>query len=255
MGQDRMTLQAQQAEAMALCLAEDPAIHSLSELDAEQQRWAIYRHMVRHRLLDMVRRALPRTVSMVGEEIVASCFAGYLQHIGPVSRYIRDTVTEFAGYAQTCWRTSHRVPAVAVSLIRYEAECWARAYVPVVFPAHVAEFEFGLPILLNPSLSVLHLEYPAHQALITVGARPEPTALGIFRHPDTHRVHTWSLSVLSQELLLAWRAHAALPAEQVVKNTLKTLGRDLTPQVIQRVCDMLAEFLESRLVLGSYIRQ
>jgi len=246
-----MTLEFLQARAMSYCLAQDSSSHALGEFDREQGNWEIYRHMVQHRLLEMVRRALPRTLALVGEDIVTSSFAGYLKHVGPVSRYIRDSVTEFANYAEARWRTSEQVPAVAASLIRYESECWSRAHVPVVFPAHVAEFSFELPILLNPTLSILQLEYPAHQATVTVSSPPEATAIAIFRHPETHRVHTWNLSVWSRALLLAWRAQAALPAEQVVKDTLKALGRDLTPQLISGLCDMLAGFLEHKLVLGS----
>jgi hypothetical protein len=246
-----MTLQAQQAEAMALCLAQDPSTHGRGELDRERDKWAIYRHMVRHRLLEMVRRALPRTISTVGEENLAVCFSRYLQDTGPISRYIRDTVTEFASYAEACWRSSDQVPAIATSLIRYESECWSRAYVPAVFPSQVAEFSFELPILLNPTLSVLQLDYPAHQATVSISSPAEPTSIGIFRHPDTHRVHTWNLTPLSRELLLAWQAHATLPAEQVVRGTLKALQRDPTPGLIDGLCDMLTGFLEHKLVLGS----
>ncbi len=248
-----MSLEAQQAEARDVCLAENMPDLSSGALCGTPERWELYREMVRHRLFSMVQRALPRTKKLLGEAQLALWFGYYLAERGPLSRYIRDVIAEFSDYVQSPspGHKSMDIPKIVQDVLRYETACWECANMPAAFPRHVEAFDFGLPVAVNPTLRLLHVTYPVYEATLRADSPARPTTLGIFRHPQTQRVHTWTLNPTSVELVKAWQQFPELSCQETVMRTLQAQNQAATPRFIEDLCELLAQFLQHALVQGS----
>ncbi|MCB9707336.1 MAG: putative DNA-binding domain-containing protein [Myxococcales bacterium] len=246
-----MSLDSQQKRIAELCLTKHPDIEHADAPAASLSSWALYRAMVRHRLCDMIRRGLPRTERVLGPAVFSEHMARYLHETGPVSRYIRDVVVEFAEHLEIQWKDAADVPRVARDLLRYEATCWSVADQKAGLPKATADFAFDRPAYVNPTLRVLEVGHAVHHLDEASCYGACQWVLGVFRNARTQKVETVALDPLEREVIEVWLAHPDWSAKEGIEHAFKTQKLPLSAGRVTGLCERLPGFIESGLIAGA----
>ena len=82
----------------SLTLAHDEKL--IEGVDAKRQR--LYRRLVRGNLFGVVRRAIPITRKLLGEETVDAMIARFLDERGPSTRIVRQVAGKHGGRVTAC---------------------------------------------------------------------------------------------------------------------------------------------------------
>lgn len=90
-----------------LLLGEDGRLFA----DADPERQRVYRRLVRGNLFGTIRRAIPITRKILGEEAADALIARFLDEVGPKTRFVRQIATEWAEWLMTQPELPH--PATA----------------------------------------------------------------------------------------------------------------------------------------------
>ena len=98
----------------SLTLAHDEKL--IEGVDAKRQR--LYRRLVRGNLFGVVRRAIPITRKLLGEETVDAMIARFLDERGPSTRIVRQVAGEFAQWLMEQPELPH---AATAELVHWEA--------------------------------------------------------------------------------------------------------------------------------------
>lgn len=203
------TLEDYQRSFVEALFALDGAPH-LSALERERpQRFAVYRRMVRRRILELLEWSLPRSVAAFGAEPFSALAARWFASAPPRSPYLRDLVAEFAG-----WAEGDEAPAArpwALQLVRYEAALreveWASEEVGV--PAVPEPLSMERPLLLHPAHRRVSLDHAVHRIGLDDDGRlafvdpveAAPFELLVYRDPDTHAPRVLELDSFAAALL------------------------------------------------------
>jgi hypothetical protein len=167
----------------------------------EAKRQRLYRRLVRGNLFTSVRRAIPITRKILGEETVDAMIARFLDEVGPRTRLVRMVASEFASWLMTQPELPH---AATGELVHWEA----------------LEIEVGMAAEYDgPSLS----RVPTEDAKIET----HPSArLAAYRH----RVHAMTTSDAAYPepeseptILLAWRQSERFYWQTLEGSVAKTL--------------------------------
>ena len=86
-----------------ICFDPSPSPDDLALLHDADERWLLYRDMVRSRLIGMVRSGLPRSSELLGDTRLEASVASWLAGGGPRSRFIRQIVDEIVEHALPTW--------------------------------------------------------------------------------------------------------------------------------------------------------
>ena len=113
------------------------------------------------------------------------------------------------------------------------------------------ELEFERVPVVAPALRMLALDHAVHlPASEPSSCGSAATFLAIHRAADTARVQTWALNRSSHALLRDFM-HGRRSAAESVPRVAAQLGQAVTPQYVEAVCETLAQWLESGILLGS----
>jgi len=187
--------------------------------------FALYRQMIRARLLAMAEVAYRRSWALLGAPACSASFARFLALEPPKSPLIREVIGAFAAFAEaelgaltdpprTSWTGAllAGAPPEARDLLRFEAAKWRVASAPAPLPAGaLSEVDFDGVLVLNPSLELLALDF----AVCEPGAGPpaeDPHTLLVYRRRDDDDVRWYRAPALLAELLVMASAPAVPPA-------------------------------------------
>lgn len=175
--------------------------------------FAVYRTMIRGRLLAMAQQAYRRSWALLGAARCDASFARYLEVAPPRSPLVREVIHGFAAFAAS-GGLGEGAP-FARDLLRFEATKWelADALAPAV--GEVAELDFeGVPVL-DPTLRVLTLEWAVDDP--EQPPSRDPHALLMYRREEDDALRWYRVELLFGALLARVAAHGeslgeALPA-------------------------------------------
>ena len=212
----------------------------------------VYRHMVRHRLVEMMRSGLPRSVDCLGETRFEQAAERYLASGGPRSRFIREVVNEMAAHALPTWQDDPELPAHATTLVRFESLKWTVASLPSPEPGALRELDFEAPAVFNPTVRAMSAWYRVDKLQSDPGLprlEQEHTLL-LYRRRGQLRVSTYVLNEIGGRLYRAWSEPARSCADGV-RAVLSQLEREPDARFIEGMAGVLADLVTHGIVLGS----
>lgn len=214
-----------------------------------EERWRVYREMIRARLRKVVRAALPRAVEALGESRLEAYFAAWLAEAPPDTRFFREVPTGFVRHAEPSLDADEAQPWLG-DLARYELARWRVLAAPDA-EGEALPLAFELAPKLTPALELLDVRWAVHKrtpspraggptaettnrprGLGVPSAEPRPeatatsseTAPALETGPASPRPHATSLLIYRRAR--ATEAHAP-PRFDAVTLELNPLARDL----------------------------
>ena len=243
-----MSLAAYQSAARRVCFGREASDEDLAVLGSAE-RWLLYRSMVRARFIKVVKAALPRTRTALGDEAWLTWIGEWLAESAPSTRYFREVPEGFAAYAVPRLRASSDLPAWVADLAEYEVTTWRVKYVEAI-PEGLVEFHFDRAPATNPTLTLLRLAHPVHRKPTPrEGFAPEETHLAVYRSADNESI-TWQVNPMAAALIEAW-IPGDRPLSESVKAVAEARGTALGQAFLEKLSAMLADFLERGILLGS----
>jgi hypothetical protein len=237
----QLDLQSFQAAALRVCFDEEPDPANFAQLEGSKQRWMVYRKMVRNRLTGMIRAGLPRFTDNCEEDEIADLVQSFFGVVRVKSRYIRDCVPEFATFVRDS--RGDELPAELCAYLTWDEAIWCVRHGDYA-TVEAAEFQFEAVPVVNPAHR--DLELPTDPESDEGGK----TFITVFRQQGTHRMRDMRMNGFARCL---WEEIVA--SEKPIMASISSLaaaeGADVDHAFIQRVCDILAEFLDHGLLLGS----
>ena len=231
-----------------ICFDAEPSPDDLAMLHAPEERWLLYRRMVRSRLYAMVRAGLPRSTELLGADRFEAAMSSYLAAGGPRSRFIREVVHELVASALPSWEADAELPPHLGDLVRFEETKWRVASLPWERTAETSdELDFeGIPVL-NPTIRTLTVEHRVDK-----GDEPldEPHLVVVYRKPADGRIYRYVLNQRGAELFEAWRVGERSFSDGV-RAVLAARGAEPTPAFVDGMAEILATLVEETIVLGS----
>lgn len=231
-----------------ICLVAEPSESDLALLHGDPQRWRMYRHMVRHRLAEMARNGLPKTVALLGQDRFDRDFESFLAERGSRSRFLRDVVSELVSHAIDGWASDASLPAHTIDLARYEQAKWQVASVPWE-PREPAAFDFERRALINPTVRVVVVAHRVDRDPVAAARLEGPSHLIVYRKPGDPRIYTWALNDIGGKLFAAWAAGST--CKDAVTSVLAAEGRQADTAFVDGMAGVLADLIEQTIVLGS----
>ena len=230
---------------LSVCFAAEPPEASLAQL-GDRERWLLYRELTRERLWRELYVALPRTCAAVGQAAMERTFVAHLDRNPPRTRYFREIVLAFAESAKRSWGGETELPEFAIDLLRYEAALWEVSDLESTVEGSPGEFAFDRVPVVTPALRLLDLEHAVHVNTCLRGR----TFLAVQRRAGESRPRTWGFNRTTFALLQDFQRGDATATESVQRVATR-LGRQVTPQFVERFCESLAQWIEVGILVGS----
>lgn len=167
-------------------------------------RQRLYRRLVRNNLFGIIRRAIPITRKLLGDEGTDALIALFLDEVGPKTRFVRHIALEWAEWLMARPELPH--PAAG------ELAHWEVLEVDVALapdwegPAHPRTPDDSARIESHPSARLVAYRHPVHGLTKTSEAYPPPAG------PDD-----------APFILLAWRAQERFVWQRLEGGTAKVL--------------------------------
>ena len=231
-----------------ICFDPSPSPDDLALLHDADERWLLYRGMVRSRLTGMVRSGLPRSSELLGDERLEAAVASWLAGGGPRSRFIRQIVDEVVEHSLSGWQADPDLPPHTSDLVRFEATKWRVGALEWTHTAPVTEeldFE-GIPVL-NPTVESTPIRYRVDKSN---EALDEPRLLLAYRKPGGARIFVYVLNPMGAELYEAWRVPERSFADGV-RAVLAAHAREPDARFIDGMAGVLAELVGETVIVGS----
>lgn len=241
--------------AAAVCFSrelDDVVVATLAGGDAlADERWRVYREMIRSRFRKVVQAALPRTTHVLGDRFEAR-FAAWLDEAPPDTRFFREVPVGFAHHVEA-WLASPGaadLPAFTAAIARYEIARWRVLAAPDDEPAQ--ELSFERPPQLTRSLALLDVTHAVHAK-----KKGPPKAgvahLAIYRAPkdDAFEAVTLELNELARDLLRAWSDPSETPLAARVQAVTQARGTAIDERFLEGLGTLLEDLLRRGVVLGS----
>lgn len=271
--------------AASVCFSrdvDDATVATLANGDGlADERWRVYREMVRVRFRKVVLAAFPRTTKALGDQFEPR-FAAWLDEAPPDTRFFRDVPTGFARHLGA-WLTSvpsassseplasesqpnesspsessneslssapsASLPSFIADLARFEIARWRVLAAPDDLPAQ--ELSFERPPHLTRSLELLDVAHSVH----TKKGAPKPGVfhLAIYRAPkdDAFEAVTLELNELARDLLRAWSDPDDAPLAARVQAVTQSRGTAIDERFLEGLGTLLEDLLRRGVVLGS----
>jgi hypothetical protein len=235
---------------LSVCFEAEPPEAALRSL-GEPERWLLYRELTRERLLREIQFALPRTCAALGDALLQRAFVAHLDRDPPRTRFFRDIVLAFATSARQSLEGEACLPSHLFDLLRYEATLWEVNDLEPAAPGGVEEFSFDKVPVLTPALRLLEVDHAVHMLSDAPGScGPGRFWLCVQLDPEDAHSRTWSFNRTSFELLAEFRRGERSAADGV-QHVASALGRRVTPQFVDHLCESLAQWIEVGIVVGS----
>jgi hypothetical protein len=184
-------------------------------LEAELERWLLYRKLVHGTLKNALSLAIPRTMARLGARFDAS-FDRFLAERGPRTHYLRDVTNEFLDFVAPLWRAEPDVAPWSLDLARHEALEIVVASLGDPPAGHaLGELDIERGLRFIEAARVVRYDYAVHRLPANEDDRSapahEPTALFVYRDGE-HDVRYLELTPLAADLLERLLAGASLKA-------------------------------------------
>lgn len=242
-----------QRAALRVCFAATPSSSDL-ELLGHEERWLLYRTMVRARLRDLVEQALPRSIAAIGSATFGRLFDRWLAEAPPRARFFRDVASEFATFVL---RVGIEVedPARVHDLIAYERALWIVRDLPDEDAADVVPLAFDrVPVLCSAfHVVVLSSSFDAvvgYRENVAEAVSEECRHVLVYRRPDSDRVETLRLNPIAYEFVSRMTERNE-PLAESVRAIAHARGIPIDPSYLEKVSAMLATFAERGVLRGS----
>lgn len=269
--------------AASVCFSrdvDDANVAMLANGDAlADERWRIYREMVRTRFRKVVLAAFPRTTQALGDQFDPR-FTAWLDEAPPDTRFFREVPAGFARHlgawltsspsaspsgeplasesqpnesssseSLSSARSSASLPSYTADLARFEIARWRVLAAPDDPPAQ--ELSFERPPQLTRSLKLLDVAHSVH----TKKGAPKPGVfhLAIYRAPkdDAFEAVTLELNELARDLLRAWSDPSDAPLAARVQAVTQSRGTAIDERFLDGLGTLLEDLLRRGVVLGS----
>jgi len=243
-------LRAHQERILRVCFEAQVEAGDLQTLGNEE-RWLVYRRMVRERLKRVIHNAIPRTLESLKEGEFPEIFGAWLDHSPPQSRFFRDVPGEFARHVRLVWETAPPKAEWLPDLLTLELSRWTRRFVLPRDPPAAGELSFeGVPVF-NPTAELLHLDHAVDKEPLQEGGyAARATHICVYRNFEDHQVRVRILNPSASDMLSRWcRGEETL--SESVQAASRALGFAIDKRFIESLSTMLASFIEAGLLLGS----
>jgi hypothetical protein len=233
-----------------VCFEAEPPEAALRSL-GEPERWLLYRELTRERLLREIQFALPRTCAALGDATLQRAFVTHLDRDPPRTRFFRDIVLAFAASARQTLEGEPGLASHVFDLLRYEATLWEVSDLEAAASGGIEEFSFDKVPVVTPAIRLLEVDHAVHMPADAPGScAPGKFWLCVQLDPEDARSRTWSFNHTSFELLAEFQ-RAERTAADGVQHVASRLGRRVTPQFVDHLCESLAQWIEVGIVVGS----
>jgi hypothetical protein len=235
---------------LSVCFEAEPPEAALRSL-GDRERWLLYRELTRDRLLREIEFALPRTCAALGQALLQRAFVAHLDRDPPRTRFFREIVSAFAASARRTLEAEPGLPSWLFDLIRYEATLWEVSDLETAAIGGIQEFSFDKLPVVTPALRLLEVDHAVHMPADAPGScAPGKFWLCVQQDPEDARSRTWSFNRTSYELLAEFQSGERTAADGV-QHVAARLGRRVTPQFVDHLCESLAQWIEVGIVVGS----
>ncbi len=228
-----------------VCFDAEPSAKDLEAL-GDRARWLVYRDLVRSRLAQVVRAALPRTKEALGEPGFSKEVTDWLSAGGSKTKYFRDVPSEFFSFAVERW--THAEPRWCADLARYEMLHWEVRSAPP-HRSTADEFSFERMPVIDSAARVLRLGHPVHETPTPdSGYGAAPTILCVYRARN-HDSAVWELNALAADLFENWIAGGSSVTESVHR-VAATHGVEIGPVFVDKLAVVIADAIDLGIIVG-----
>jgi hypothetical protein len=235
---------------LSICFQAQPPEAALRAL-GERDRWLLYRELTRDRLLREIQLALPRSCAALGDTLLQRAFVAHLDRDPPRTRFFREVVTAFATSALKTLESEPDLPSYALDLLRYEAAVWEVSDLEAAALGGVSDFSFDRVPVVTPALRLLSVQHAVHLPSAAEGSCARGDFwLCVQLDPEDARSRTWSLNRTTYALLAEFQRGERNAADGVQQVAVR-LGRRVTPQFVDHLCESLAQWIEVGILVGS----
>jgi hypothetical protein len=134
---------------------------------AAPSRLAVYRRLVRHNVVDVVARMLPRTRERLERAAPGEfdrSFDAFLAEPSPRTHYLRDVPAEFLAWASPRWRADPRAPRYLADLAAHELVHFAVSAAPEAREAHLLdEVALDRPLVFSDAVRLARYAFAVHE--------------------------------------------------------------------------------------------
>jgi hypothetical protein len=187
--------------------------HAIDAADVEAmvaapQRLGLYRRLIRHNVVDVVARMLPRTRARLERAAPGELdrsFDAFLAAPSPRTHYLRDVPAEFVAWATPRWRDDPRAPRYLGDLAAYELVYFAVAAAPRAGEDRpLDEVALDRPLVFAGSARLANYAFAVHELPPDVDDSSEPIerAVTLLAYRDVeHEVRLVELTPLAADIV------------------------------------------------------
>ncbi len=223
---------------------------------AAPQRLAVYRRLVRHNVVDVVARMLPRTRARLNRAEPGEfdrSFDAFLADPSPRTHYLRDVPAEFLAWATPRWKDDARAPAYLADLASHELTHFAVSSAPATGePRPLDEVAIDRPLVFSDAMRLAHYAFAVHELPGRLDDVSEPPARDVtllaYRDAD-HEVRFVELTPLAAAIVERLVAGDLLGA--AVARACDDRGVARTNELLAETARLLADLGERGVLLGA----
>jgi hypothetical protein len=220
------------------------------------QRLAVYRRLVRHNVVDVVARMLPRTRARLERAAPGEfdrSFDAFLADPSPRTHYLRDVPAEFLAWVTPRWKSDARAPAYLADLAAHELTHFGVASAPDAGePRPLDEVAIDRPLVFSDAVRLAHYAFAVHELPTELDDTSEPPARDVtllaYRDAD-HEVRFVELTPLAAAIVERLVAGDVLGA--AIARACDDRGAARTSELLAETARLLADLGERGVLLGA----
>ncbi|MDB4990800.1 MAG: hypothetical protein JWN04_5978 [Myxococcaceae bacterium] len=216
----------------------------------ELPAFQLYREMIQSRFSSMARVAFRRSWALLGEHRCAQSFARYLATEGPSSPILREVIERYGAFAVRDRELLQGAPDAAADLLRFEATTWRISSDDAQLPPSLSlrEVDFEGVLVLNPTLTMLALEYDVSESALATMPR-DPHTLLLYRRRAEDDVRWYRAPrVLSELLALEGGSERSLA--ELVRSLFERSHPGSAEELLEELASALTVAVERGVVWG-----
>jgi hypothetical protein len=239
-------------------LAAHLAKHGIEGEDAEAmlaspRRLGLYRQLVRHNVVDVVRTMLERTRARLDAHVTGEfdrTVSGFLAAQGPRTPHLRDVPGELLAWASPRWRADARLPGWLPDHAELELVDFTIGVAPrPPEPPPLADVTADRPLVFGDPKVIVHLDWAVHERRES-DEKPERRAVHLLVYRDAqHVVRYLELTPLASAILE--RLFTGRPLAQAMTEACAASAHPMNDAVLGGAARLLADLGERGVLLGA----